>query len=46
MRFIDMLDDARALQDFCDQCGWRSCLIAMINELASRVDFETFRLNP
>lgn len=30
MSFIDLLDDARAIQDFCDQCGWRSCLIGGI----------------
>jgi hypothetical protein len=30
MSFIDLLDDARAIQDFCDQFGWRSCLIGGI----------------
>ncbi len=27
MNFIDLLDDAREIQDFCDQKGWRSCFI-------------------
>ena len=30
MSFIDLLDAARAIQDFCDNNGWRSCLIGGI----------------
>ncbi len=30
MSFIDLLDDARAIQDFCDNNGWRSCFIGGI----------------
>lgn len=30
MNTIDLLDDARALQDFCDKCGWLSCFIGGI----------------
>jgi len=28
--FIDLLDAARAIQDFCDKNGWRSCFIGGI----------------
>ena len=27
MNFIDILDSAREIQDFCDGRGWRSCFI-------------------
>ncbi len=30
MTFIDLWDAARAVQDFCDECGWRSCFIGGI----------------
>ena len=30
MSFIDLLDAARAIQDFCDNNGWRSCFIGGI----------------
>jgi len=30
MSFIDLLDEARAIQDFCDGHGWRSCFIGGI----------------
>ena len=30
MSVIDLLDAARELQDFCDNNGWRSCLIGGI----------------
>jgi hypothetical protein len=30
MSVIDLLDDARAIQDFCDRSGWRSCFIGGI----------------
>jgi hypothetical protein len=30
VNFIDILDSAREIQDFCDGCGWRSCFIGGI----------------
>ena len=33
MKFIDLFDAARELQDFCDSQGWRSCFIGGIAAL-------------
>jgi hypothetical protein len=33
MKFIDLFDAARELQDFCDNHGWRSCFIGGIAAL-------------
>lgn len=33
MKFIDLFDAARELQDFCDKQGWRSCFIGGIATL-------------